>query len=99
MRHGIDQSLLPGEGRILETFAKKEIMQNRALANVLFDPTDRFIDQSYQRRFKTDAFNYGQRATVLPVRALVFDEVNPCARMPAARISGEQQHGGHVGTR
>ena len=89
VRYCVDKRLLPSEGWILEPFAKEKIVQYRALANMFFDPANRFVDQAYQRRFETNPLDHVERATVLPFRAFVFDEIDTGARVPARRVFGE----------
>src|SRR5512144_2207862 len=99
MRDGVDQGFLPGKSWVLEPLAKKQIVEDRAFANMFFDPAHRFIDQSHQRCFETDPFNDVQRATMLPVRPFIFYKIDACPGMPAAWIFGKKQQGGHIRTR
>jgi hypothetical protein len=47
VRDRVDQGLLPGERWVLEALAKEKIVQDRALANMLFDPADGFVNQTH----------------------------------------------------
>src|SRR3989304_654874 len=90
VRDGVDQGLLPGEARILETLAKKQVVQHRALANVFLDAAHGFVDEPRQRHFEADSLDDVERRAMAPLGAVVFPAIDAAARMPTRRLLAEQ---------
>jgi hypothetical protein len=98
VRDGVDQGLLPGEARILETLAKKQVVSTRPLPDMFLDPTHRFVDQANEGCLETNTLDHIQRSAVPPLGPSYLTKSMPqrgCQR----RIFGEKKQAGHVGNR
>src|SRR5690349_4635744 len=89
VRDRIDERLLPGEERVFEALAEKQVVQQHPLTDVFLDTPDGLIDEPAERRLETNPFDDVELRSVPSLGSLVFDEVDASARMPPSRLFGE----------
>ena len=91
---GVDDGLLPGEGRILQFFLEEKIDETLAFPQMRPDGLVGLLDEQHKRPLNPFPLDDVQCCAHTALCSFVLDEINAAARMPAPRVLAEKQKRG-----